>query len=84
MHFMISIKTILRKTFLYTLWRVWKGYRRNKKVTAAQQQAVLEWERNGNPLPPPQLAKRLVIKRYAMENNIQMFVETGTSAWSNK
>jgi hypothetical protein len=37
-----------------------------------------EWERQGRPVPPPHIVKQNVLRRYAEQYHLTVFVETGT------
>lgn len=39
---------------------------------------VREWKKRGRPLPPPFAVKQSVLKAYAKEYQLKLFVETGT------
>lgn len=39
---------------------------------------LLEWEKNGRPLPPPHVYKENVVREYARKYGCEYFVETGT------
>ena len=39
---------------------------------------IYKWEKNGKPVPPPHIIKQRVLKFYAKEFNLEIFVETGT------
>jgi len=43
-----------------------------------QKNAYKEWERNGNPSPPPPIVKQRIIKKYALQFSIDTLIETGT------
>jgi hypothetical protein len=73
-----KLKSILKKTFIYTLWRYSKKQREIIREKADQIRSVKEWKKNGRPAPPPQLYKRTVLKNYAADNGINVFIETGT------
>lgn len=72
------IRSIAKKTFIYPLWRYWKERKAIVKESAEQKQALKDWEKNGRPVPPPPLYKRTVLKKYATDNRIKVFIETGT------
>lgn len=75
---MILLKTLFKKTPLYSLLIFWRKKNAIKKENEYQKQIIKEWESKGKPLPPPQCFKRLVIKKYTKQNSISVFIETGT------
>ncbi len=44
----------------------------------AQKRKLKEWENNGRPNPPPHIIKQKVLKKYAEQYDLKIFVETGT------
>ena len=40
--------------------------------------ALVEWEKNGKPVPPPHLVKQLTVQSYSERFNLKILVETGT------
>ncbi len=72
------IENKLKSSFIFNLWLKWNK-RNNESLQKAEQKRIIEdWEKNGKPVPPPQIYKRLEIKKYATDNKIRTFVETGT------
>lgn len=49
----------------------WKQNRKNTR-------ALLQWEQNGKPAPPPHKIKQQVLKAYAKQYSLRVLVETGT------
>src|SRR3989442_483264 len=43
-----------------------------------RQRALEEWERQGRPVPPPHVVKQSILRRYAQQYHLKIFVETGT------
>jgi predicted O-methyltransferase YrrM len=43
-----------------------------------EKKRVIEWKRNGKPVPPPHSIKQQVIRNYAKDYGIKILVETGT------
>ncbi len=62
-----SIKNIIRKTFLMPVIR----YFRQRKV-------LRNWMKNFRPIPPPHIVKEEIIKNYALQFGVKIFIETGT------
>jgi hypothetical protein len=73
-----DLKSVLKKTLVYPLWLYWKEKREAVKEKAEQRQELIDWEIKGKPVPPPQLYKREVLKKYGLSNGIKTFIETGT------
>jgi hypothetical protein len=73
-----GLKSALKKTFIYPLWRYWKEKKEVKKEREEQEQELRDWESKGKPVPPPQLYKREVLKKYGASKGIKTFIETGT------
>lgn len=71
----MTIKKIIKATPLYPVLLKIK----NTLTGATSPRRILrEWELSGKPFPPPGIFKRRVIKEYAQNNRIEIFVETGT------
>jgi hypothetical protein len=51
---------------------------RLRKKRKKAEKAIRKWERNGRPVPPPDIIKRNALKEYAEKYNLKVFVETGT------
>ena len=51
---------------------------RNSRVKKKQQREFAEWEKNGQPLPPPHLVKQRTIRTQAEHFGTKVLVETGT------
>ena len=73
-----SLKTLFKKTPLYSLLIFWRRKKAIKKENDYQKQIIKDWKSNGKPLPPPQCFKRSVIKEYAKRNSVSVLIETGT------
>jgi len=61
------IKSLLRKTIVYTFWREY-----------VQLREYVRWKKNGLPLPPPHVFKQGIVKDYAKTHQCRIFFETGT------
>lgn len=73
----------LRGTPPYRLlrWAVyrWRVSSLNAPLLARQERRALDrWQKAGRPIPPPPPVKRALIRRYADEFGLRVFVETGT------
>lgn len=66
-----TVKNILGRSSLYHPLR--NSWRMHK-----QKAEVRQWEVRGRPCPPPHLVKQGVLKAYAQEYDLRIFVETGT------
>ena len=66
-----SLKVLLRKTFIFSLYINYKEYNTGKEE-------LRNWIRMGEPLPPAHLIKQRVLKFYAKQYQLSIFVETGT------
>lgn len=64
---MSILKEIIRRTFLYKPYRDYSA-----KVV------LNRWVKQGRPIPPPHYYKQSVIKKLAEDNQIKIFIETGT------
>jgi len=62
---------IIKKTPLYNSLSNWVIKRRDLK-------ALVEWERNGKPVPPPHIVKQQTLKTYSKMFGLKILVETGT------
>ena len=62
-----TVKDFVRRTFWYDLIYTYK-----------QKKLYREWLKAGKPIPQPHLVKQMIIKEYAREFNLSVFVETGT------
>ena len=51
---------------------------RNWKVKREQEKALVEWEHNGRPAPPPHIIKQQALRNVANEFGLKILVETGT------
>jgi len=60
-------KNIIKNTPLYPILVWWRNWREIK-----------EWYAQGKPVPPPHIIKQKVVKEYAKNFSIKIFVETGT------
>jgi hypothetical protein len=60
------------------MWLHHKKNKEKKRIAEENKLLIAQWEKNGRPSPPPQLYKRLVIKKYADQYGIKVFLETGT------
>jgi hypothetical protein len=65
------LKRLVKGTPLYHPLRNWVGRRRAAK-------ALVEWERNGRPVPPPHIVKQRALRSYAKRFGLRILVETGT------
>jgi len=65
------IKLIIRKTYLYSIWRFL-----NKKRFEKLQ--IKEWTINGKQIPPPHIVKFYTIKEKQKINSARILIETGT------
>jgi predicted O-methyltransferase YrrM len=62
---------MIKKTPLYTPLRNWVSARRQKRK-------LIEWEKNGKPVPPPHIIKQQTIRSFAEKYEIKILIETGT------
>jgi len=65
------ISRIIKKTPIYYPFRNWVVNRRQEKE-------LVEWQRNGRPVPPPHLLKQQTLRMYAKKYGLKILVETGT------
>jgi len=65
------LKEIIKKTPLYQPLRNWAVIRRQEKE-------LIEWERNGRPVPPPHFFKQRTLRSFAKRFGLKILVETGT------
>lgn len=65
------LKEIIKKTPLFYPLRNWV-------VKKKQVKELVEWERDGKPVPPPHMAKQRTLQSYAKRFNLKILVETGT------
>ena len=65
------LKSLLKKTPLY---QPIINHIENKLL----KQELSDWEKNGQPAPPPHLIKQRVLRSYAKEFSLKTLVETGT------
>jgi hypothetical protein len=49
-----------------------------KEVVTTHEQQLVEWEKEGRPLPPPHIVKQMVINEYRKKFHTEILVETGT------
>lgn len=63
-----KIKQFVAKTTIYSKW----------KKLRSERQELVDWEANGRPLPPPPVYKQKMIKAFAENFQIGVFIETGT------
>ena len=68
---MKSLKQLVKDTPVYEFLRNWEVKRRWPSELA-------DWERKGQPIPPPHLVKQRVLIEYAQKYNLKILVETGT------
>lgn len=66
-----SLKMAIQKTPLYALLRNWAETRRQKRE-------LMEWYRNGRPVPPPHIVKQRTLRSFADRFGLMILVETGT------
>lgn len=69
------LRTLLKRIGLYHPLHDWRRDRRFHRQSTV---AIAQWEAAGRPVPPPDLIKYRVIRRYAQERGIRNLVETGT------
>ncbi|MEK7568570.1 MAG: hypothetical protein AAB497_00455 [Patescibacteria group bacterium] len=43
------------------------------------EKAVLRWSLEGQPVPPPDLIKQKIVRRFGKKNKLKTFIETGTA-----
>lgn len=65
------LKQILKMTRMYYPLFNWKENRRHARE-------MVEWERQGRPVPPPHLVKQRTLQLYAERFGLNILVETGT------
>ncbi|MEX2442983.1 MAG: hypothetical protein WD492_05235 [Alkalispirochaeta sp.] len=65
------LKKIIKKTPLYTPLRNSINARKRKSE-------LINWERNGKPVPPPHLVKQRTIRSFAEKYELKILIETGT------
>ena len=51
---------------------------RNRVAKHKQMKELVEWERNGKPVPPPHIVKQRMIQAYSKKYGLKILVETGT------
>ena len=66
-----AVTKVLSKTPLYHPLRNYIRTQRNARELET-------WERSGRPCPPPHAVKQRVLRTYAREHGLRVFVETGT------
>ncbi len=66
-----SLKNILKQSPLYAPLRNWAETRRQKRK-------LMEWYRDGRPVPPPHIAKQRTLRSFADRFGLTILVETGT------
>jgi hypothetical protein len=55
-----------------------KQFLKGRTFLDRQKKAMIEWEQNGKPYPPPKLVKQSIIRSIAQQNQHAVLVETGT------
>jgi len=65
------MKQIIKKTPLYYSLNQWAVKRKRAKE-------LIEWEKNGKPLPPPHIVKQRTLQTYSKKFGLKILVETGT------
>jgi len=65
------LKERFRNTQIYIKLRFWIKQINGNRI-------LVEWEKQGRPVPPPHIVKQLTIKEYAEKYKTSIFVETGT------
>jgi hypothetical protein len=65
------LKQVIKETPLYFPLRSWVAKRKGLKE-------LVEWERKGQPVPPPHIVKQRVLQTYSKRYNLKVLVETGT------
>ncbi|MEQ1715633.1 MAG: hypothetical protein ABL907_06565 [Hyphomicrobium sp.] len=68
---MHAIKNLMDGTPLYHTLRAWRSWLRANGRRAA-------WEKQGRPVPPPDVVKQDIVKDYAKRYGAKTLVETGT------
>lgn len=61
-------KQLIRKTPIY----------RPLQKCLQRKREVREWEKNGRPAPLPHIIKQKILRKFAKQYNLKVFVETGT------
>jgi predicted O-methyltransferase YrrM len=69
----IAAKALPKSLYTKLDWQ-----RRNQLTRKRHLVELVEWERNGRPVPPPQLVKQQTLQSYAKEFHLKVLVETGT------
>ncbi len=65
------LKEIIKTTPLYTPLRNWVISKRQKKE-------LIEWVKQGRPVPPPHIVKQRTIRSFAEKYELKILIETGT------
>ena len=73
-----TIKTLLKKTFVYRILKGLRARKERKVILALQEQEMRQWEANGRPAPSPHILKQKTIADYAKRFSLQILIETGT------
>lgn len=66
-----TLKKLLDETPLYGPTQSWVEKKRQK-------QELLQWEKDGHPVPPPHAIKQQNLLFYAHKYNLKVLIETGT------
>jgi hypothetical protein len=72
------IQRIIENTLLRSLGHWTNQKRQDRAVKKRQARELVEWERNGKPVPPPHLVKQRTLKSYSEKYGLKTLVETGT------
>jgi len=75
---MSTIKTLLKRTFLYDIVKPVRQRKEEYKIRARQEAEIREWESLGKPLPPPHIVKQRTLEQYAKKFSLHTLIETGT------
>ncbi|MGO8684405.1 MAG: hypothetical protein ACLQUT_07505, partial [Thermoleophilia bacterium] len=73
------LKGLVKRTPLYTPLRAWVSAKRQRReIIQKQKRELIEWGRQGKPVPPPHIVKQRTIRSFAERFKLNIFVETGT------
>lgn len=65
------VQEVIKKTPLYHPLRNWV-------IRRMQTAKLVQWEKKGKPIPPPNIVKQRVLREYAERYGLRILVETGT------